>query len=607
MLSSVLSIGAMNIGVGIWLGIIFSVLLVLFFFGMFVATRYKRCPSNRVLVVYGRVGGSNKASKCLHGGGTFVWPLIQDYAYLNLEPLSIDIPLEGALSMNNIRVNVPSTFTVGISTNAVLMNNAAERLLNLSVQAIREQAQDIILGQLRLVIATLTIEEINRDREKFMHLINENVDQEINKIGLLLINVNIRDITDESGYIQAIGKRAAAEAIERAKVEVAQQERDGATGESIAVRERTVNVARERAAAVEGEKQAEQRQRVAVAALEAEAVRGEVQARRDREIAIAQREAEAAASIKLAEQEQRIKVAEAEAEAVAGEATSRRNMHIAVADRQAEVIAAEKAAEQQHRIKVAEAEARAKVGENDSQAFIADSNAKLGEIQADARRRAEVAAAKAAEAVLIAEREQEMARLAKEEIVPQEIERQRIEIAAEAEAEKRRREARGEADAILFKFEAEAKGMQRVLEAKAEGYRKLIEACGSNPQIAPTLLLIEHLPALVAEQVKAIQNLKIDKITVWDTGAGHHGSSNGNGTGRSTTADWLAGMVGSLPRLHELAQQAGIELPSALGRVGTSAAEPPLTGPAVKPVIVEEAPSVHTRHIISEDAEDGRA
>jgi flotillin len=179
-------------------------------------------------------------------------PVIQSYSYLSLEPMVIDIPLEGALSLNNIRVNVPSTFTVGISTDPVLMNNAAERLLNLHIQQVREQAQDIILGQLRLVIATLTIEEINKDREKFMKLINENVGQEINKIGLDLINVNIRDITDESGYIEAIGKRAAAEAINRAKVEVAQQERDGATGEALANREKEVKVAAETAAPSKG-------------------------------------------------------------------------------------------------------------------------------------------------------------------------------------------------------------------------------------------------------------------------------------------------------------------------------------------------------------------
>src|SRR2546428_207320 len=157
----------------IWAGLILSVLLLFVFFFIFLPLRYRRCPSNRILVIFGRVSG-NRASKCIHGGGTFVWPLIQDYAYLNLEPLVIDIPLEGALSLNNIRVNGPATFTVGISTDAALMNNAAERLLPLNPQQIRELAQDIILGQLRLVIATLTIEEINKDREKFMKLINEN-------------------------------------------------------------------------------------------------------------------------------------------------------------------------------------------------------------------------------------------------------------------------------------------------------------------------------------------------------------------------------------------------------------------------------------------------
>lgn len=512
--------GQLNDYMGFLLAIggVLGLLLVVFIVG-FLVKRYRRCPSNLMLVVSGRVRGA-KASKCIHGGGTFVWPVIQEYAYISLEPLVIDIPLEGALSQNNIRVNVPSTFTVGVSTDPVLMNNAAERLLRLNAAQIRELAQDIILGQLRLVIATLTIEEINRDREKFMTQINENVGQEINKIGLDLINVNIRDITDESGYIQATGKRAAAEAINRAKVEVAQQEQTGATGEAVALREKTLNVTREQTTAIQGQKEIEQQQRIRVAALEAEAVKGEAEARRVREIAVAEREAEIAAAKKLAEQAQRISVAEAEA--------------------------------------------KARTGENTSSALVAKSEAELAEIRADAKRRSDVAAAKALEAILTAQREQELARLAKEQLAPQEVEKKRIELAAAAEAEKRRIEAQGEADAILAKYEAEAMGTQKVLEAKAEGYRRLIEACGSNPQVGPTLLLIEQLPNLVAEQVKAIQNLKIDKITVWDSGTGGVG---GNGTGRNTTADWVSGMVSALPRLHELASQAGIELPAALGKL----------------------------------------
>ncbi|MEM9065379.1 MAG: SPFH domain-containing protein [Planctomycetota bacterium] len=508
--------GANILGV---VGFIGGALLLVMFLTAMVVSLYKRCPSNRVLVKYGKVRGA-KAAECYHGGGTIVWPLIQQHAFLTLEPLVIEIPLEGALSLNNIRVNVPSTFTVGIATDTVLMNNAAERLLFLTQSQIREQAQDIILGQLRLVIATLSIEEINKDREKFMSLINENVAGEINKIGLELINVNIRDITDESGYIEAIGQRAAAEAINRAKVDVAEQERDGAIGEAAALRERNVRVAQEKSLAEQGQKSAEQEQRVAVSQMEAGAVSGEATAQRDKEIAVAERTAETEVARKKFEQEQRVQVADAESKAVDGE--------------------------------------------NTASATVADSNAKLAEIRAAARRRADVAEAEAQRDILDAEREQELARLGKEELAPQEIEKKRIEIAAEAEAEKRRREAKGEADAELARYVAEAEGIQRVLDAKADGYRKLVAACAENPQVAPTLLMIEQLPQLVAEQVKAIQNLKIDKITVWDSGSGTSGD-------RGSTAGFLSGLIGSLPQVHELAEQAGVELPEVLGRVRDSA------------------------------------
>ncbi|MEM1186629.1 MAG: SPFH domain-containing protein [Planctomycetota bacterium] len=504
------------------IGLVAAILVVFILLLIVVSTLYKRCPSNRILVVYGKVGES-KAAVCIHGGGRIVWPLVQAHAYLSLEPLVIDIPLEGALSLNNIRVNVPSTFTVGISTDGVLMNNAAERLLHLSSSQIREQAQDIILGQLRLVIATLSIEEINKDREKFMSLVNENVEQEINKIGLKLINVNVRDITDESGYIEAIGQRAAAEAINRAKVEVAEQEREGSVGEAVAFRERNVRVAEEKALAEEGQKAAEQQQRIAVAKLEAEARSGEAQSLRDQEVVIAEKQAETVAEKKRFEQDQRVRVADAESKAVEGE--------------------------------------------NTSSATVAESNAKLAEVRAEATRRSDVARANATKEILEAEREQELARLGKEQLAPQEIEKQRIEIAAEAEAEKRRREAKGQADAELAKYLAEAEGTRQVLEAKAEGYRQLVAACAENPQVAPTLLLIEQLPLLVAEQVKAIQNLKIDKITVWDSGRGSGEGPNGT---RGATADFLAGMIGSLPQVHELAKQAGVELPGALGKVSDS-------------------------------------
>jgi len=224
----------------------------LFVLVMFLASRYRRCASNQILAVFGKVG-EGQSVRCFHGGGAIVWPLIQDYKYMDLTPMTINIPLKSALSLQNIRVNVPSTFTIAIDTAPEAMNNAAIRLLGLEREQIESMATEIILGQLRLTVASLTIEQINQDRERFLEAIRKNIDSELQKIGLTLINVNITDITDESGYIESIGKKAASTAINQAKIDVAEQDKKGAIGESSAQRERRIQVAQFNAQAVEGE------------------------------------------------------------------------------------------------------------------------------------------------------------------------------------------------------------------------------------------------------------------------------------------------------------------------------------------------------------------
>ncbi len=461
-------------------GLMIAGALVLISIFVFIANQYKRCPSNKIIVVYGKTDGE-KTAKCVHGGGTFVIPLIQDFGVLSLEPMTTDIDLRGALSKGNIRVAVPSTFTFGISTDPKIMINAAERLLGLTKNDVITQASDIILGQLRLAIATLTIEEINQDREKFLEQINANVNTELNKIGLEIINVNIKDITDESGYIDAIGKKAAAEAINKAKVEVAQQEKLGAVGEASANKEKEVQVAEQTAQTQIGRTNAEK--------------------------------------------EQRIKTAELEAQAVEGE--------------------------------------------NISKANIAEYNATLSVKQADAYREGEVAKANAQRDVLLAQKEQEEAKLKKEELARQEVEKLKIQVQADAEAEKARRIALGEADAIKAKYFAEAEGVKAVLEAKAKGYQDLVKISNNRPEIATSFLMIEKIEKIVEKQVDAIKNIKFDKITVWDGGTG---SANG-----STTANFMKDLIKALPAMHDLAGQAGIELPQILGKVEGSETATPVT------------------------------
>jgi len=233
--------------IAVGFGILFLFIILVTFI-----RRYKRCPSDRILVVYGKVGSGNSA-RCIHGGAAFIWPVIQDYQFLDLTPISIEVNLINALSKQNIRVNVPSRFTIGVSTEPGIMQNAAERLLGLGQQEIQDLAMEIIFGQLRLVVASMDIEEINSDRDKFLSKIANSVESELKKVGLKLINVNITDIVDESGYIEALGKEAAAHAINAARKSVAEKNRDGSIGEANAVQDERTQVAAANAKAVEGE------------------------------------------------------------------------------------------------------------------------------------------------------------------------------------------------------------------------------------------------------------------------------------------------------------------------------------------------------------------
>ncbi len=439
------------------LGVLFFSLILWFF------SRYKKCPSDKIMVIYGRVGknkdGSARSARCIHGGAAFIVPVIQAYEFLDLTPLSIPVDLKNALSRQNIRIDVPSRFTVGISTEPGVMQNAAERLLGLQLAEIQELAKDIIFGQLRLIIATMDIEEINTDRDKFLEAVSRNVEVELKKIGLRLINVNVTDISDESGYISALGKEAAAKAINDAKKSVAEKERDGSIGEA------------------------------------------------------------------NAKMDERINVSKADAEAIQGE--------------------------------------------NLAKTEIAMSNATLREKEAEALRIAtsaeKIQAAKALEEAYAAEKEAEMARSAREKatleadvIVQTEIQKRQIELEAEAEAEKIRRKAKGEADAIYARMEAEARGMEEILRKQAAGFAEIVKSANGDADAALKLLIADKLEDLMKIQVDAIKNIKIDKVTVWDNG--------GSGDGKTSTANFLSGLMKSVPPLEEVFALSGLSLPEYLGK-----------------------------------------
>ena len=248
-----------------------AIVLIVLSFIIWACSRYKKCPSDKIMVIYGSIGknkdGTNRSAKCIHGGAEFVVPVFQSYQFLDLTPISIQVDLKNALSRQNIRIDVPSRFTVGISTEPGVMQNAAERLLGLQLSEIQELSKDIIFGQLRLIIATMDIEEINTDRDKFLAAVSSNVETELKKIGLRLINVNVTDISDESGYIAALGKEAAAKAINDAKKSVAEQERDGSIGEANAQMDQRIKVSEADSVAIQGENEAKMKIAMSEAAL----------------------------------------------------------------------------------------------------------------------------------------------------------------------------------------------------------------------------------------------------------------------------------------------------------------------------------------------------
>jgi flotillin len=502
----------------VWYGLIaVFVVIVLFGFVALLARRYKRCPSNRVLVIFGKAG-RGQAVKCWHGGATFVWPLIQDYSYLRLDPVQIEIPLRGALSAENIRVSVPSVFTVAIGTSPEVMNNAAIRLLGLSEDELRKQAQEIIFGQLRQVIASMRIEDINRDRDTFLTHIQNSLEPELKKIGLVLINVNITDITDESGYIDAIGKKAASQAVQQARGDVADQEKMGETRVAEAGRDKAIQVANANKERDLGTHTAQRDQAIGIANLDREQQVGEQSAAYERE-----------SQVKDREREMRVKVAQANATAVEGENQS-----------QALIVA--------------------------SKAQLAVKNAEAYQLSETRKREAEAAVLEAqnhamAKAALAEAERVEAEQRAKLEAVAK-AEKAKMIVDAEAAADRVRIEAEGQAKAIFAKFEAEARGQYEILAKKGEGLQRIIEACG-GAQPAFQLMMLEHIDKLTEASAKAISNIKFDKVVVWE-GGGHNGSS--------STANFLQSMSRSLPPMMQVMKDiAGIEVPETLVKMADDA------------------------------------
>ncbi len=473
-----------------------------------ILSRYRKCKSDEVLVVYGKTG-DKKSAKLYHGGAAFVWPIIQGYSFLNMKPMQIDCKLTGAISKQNIRVDVPTTITVAVSTEPEVMQNAAERLLGLNIEAQQELIKDVVYGQMRLVIADMTIEQLNSDRDTFLENCRKNIDSELKKFGLYLMNINISDIRDEADYIVNLGKEAEAKAKNEALANIEEQQKLGA-----------IKIA---------EQQKERATKVAETNRDKNTQLADTQRDEEIKVAIADKERESKVAEENAEKESRI--AKASASMEVNKEQARTEQESRTAELQSDM-----------EIKQAEAQKKSAIGQNNAAKEVAESNAELEVTKAEASRKAGEAQARTQAAVLTAQenaqREIEEAKARKVEqalkadkIVPAEIAKQQAILDADALAEQIKRKANAEAEAILAKAQAEAKAIQMKLEAEAEGKKKsllaeaegfeaMVKAAERNPEIAIQYKMVDQWKEIASEQVKAFEHIQLGNVTVFDGGNG---------------------------------------------------------------------------------------
>lgn len=512
---------------------ILAVVIILTIIG--VLSRYRRCKPNQVLVVYGKTGGEKKSAKLYHGGAAFVLPIIQSYDVLSMEPMQIDCKLTGALSSQNIRVDVPTTITVAISTNPEIMQNAAERLLGMDTESTENLITDIVYGQMRLIIAEMTIEKLNSDRDEFLDKARKNIDNELNKLGLYLLNINISDIRDEAGYIMNLGKEAESRALNEAQANIEEQEKLGAIKIAVQQKEKETAVANTKKeqeiqiACTEKEKETivaetKKEKEIALALTDKEKQIGVAQADRDRAAVIAKTLTDKESAIVRSKAELEVNKAEAERMEEVGKNKAEADKEAAIAIQDSEA-----------QIKKAEAEKNASIGYNNAQKEVAVSVSELQIIKAQSEKKAGEEKVKSEAAVKtakeLADKEVEEAKAKKvqaalkaEKIVPAETQKEEAILQADAEAEKIKRRAEAEAKAIQMKLEAEAEGKKKSLMAEADGFKAMVEAAESNPQIAIQYKMVNQWKEIAGEQVKAFEHINLGNITVFDGGQNSTGN-----------------------------------------------------------------------------------
>ena len=513
-----------------------AIIVVLTVWGLL--TRYRRSAPDELLVVFGKAGkvktedGKTVAtpSKIIQGGGCFVWPIIQDWKKMSMKPIQMKVTVDG-IDSQAIPMHLPVVLTTAISQDKIIQQNAATRFLSAQSGEIERQISEILIGETRAIMATMLIEEINADRNKFLTQVRESLEQELTKVGYELTNINISEITDDADYISNLGKKAATKAKANAEADIAEQTKQGNVKiantkkeEEIAVaqaekeKQVQVNATKQeqevKVAEINREKQiklaeadkeresgvaiqeAEKAANIAEAQADAESNKAKAMARQVASVAQAEAEAESKKAEFEATQTKNIAKANADAQAARNEAEAQKQVRIAKAkqEQEAETIKATqekeaKAAEYESnkRQRKAEQDKLAGVAEQEAKIDVAKARAKAAQAEADAVKVGETAKVEAEMSVAKTKQERQLevnkaqAKAAEEqlnatEIVPAQKAKEKAIIEAEAIKKQAELEAEAAKVRILREAEAEASKIQMTKEAEAEGERKRLLA-----------------------------------------------------------------------------------------------------------------------------------
>lgn len=491
---------------------------------MLISRNYIKVSPNQAAVISGRSrklsDGTTVGYRLVRGGATLVFPFLEKVEYLDLNVITVPLATSRAYTVQGVPVSVKAVANVKIKGDDTSLRSAAERFLGMPQEQFHRLVFQTLEGHLRAILGTLTVEEINNDRQSFAQKLTTEAAGDLEKMGIGLDALTIQEISDDEGYLDALGKRRTAEVKRDAEIGQAEANRDSKIKASLALQE--------------GEK-----------------VRLETEA----QIAQSQRETE-------------IQKAQVQAEIEAERAKANQAGPLADAKAQQQVTAEEVRVEKvrtQEQISVQEQEVLRK--EKELEATVVK--------QAEAERRAAVLRAQGMQEAQILEAEgRKQAQIATAEAEAKKLEREgqgrasAIEAEGKAEAEKIRAVGLAEAERLQAKGLAEAKAIEAQGLAEAKAIMEKAAAWREFNDAARLQTILEKLPSIIESSAPVFSAVSqplgnIDKVVMIDQGG------NGNGDGSTSGINRFAqtGPTVIFSLLQQL-QALGLNWPEILAQLG---------------------------------------